>query len=341
MPSKAKEESPGAARSTGGPGVVTPPEAGDAASAEDTSPAASPPPAIVAGPEQADVGGYRPEDASMLPETPLPPPPPPPPASGLGGPNTFARPVLDDHLMTAVGTNENEALANDPGVAREAALIPAMQRMRVAFDQLSGVASTDMATSGTVSEATQNHARQVMAPLERDRLILRAAHEAAESYFQEMNQKLDQSGGMKAMSAQDPNDPNKDPNAPERPQPPGPQLTDTGVPHPLQQGGYDPNADAQLPSNESDVGALKAGHGTRKMTEAQNAARQAQQDANQGDVPNNQGQTSQSQPPSPPPAPTGEAGPVGTSAPDDLARTNPAAQQPGDLNKGKGGSPKK
>jgi hypothetical protein len=329
MPSKPSEK---AAAASDKPEPVNP-----SLSAEDTSPAASPPPAIVAGPEQTDVGGFRPEDASMLAETPLPPPPPPPPASGMGGPGTFARPVLDDHLMTAVGTNENEALANDPGVAREAALIPAMQRMRVAFDQLSGVASTDMATSGTVSEATQNHARQVMAPLERDRLILRAAHEAAESYFQEMNQKLDQSGGMRTMSTgpNDPNAPKGDPNAPERPQPPGPQLTDTGVPHPLQQGGYDPNADPQLPSNESDVGALKAGHGTRKMTEAQNAARQAQQDANAGDVPNNQGQTSQSQPPPPPPTPTGEAGPVGTSAPDDLARTNPAAQQPGDLNKGK------
>jgi hypothetical protein len=59
-----------------------------------------------------------------------------------------------------------------------------------------------------------------------------------------------------------------------------PTGTPSGAPHPLQVGGYDPNADAGLRPEESDVNALKAGHTTPAQAEAIGRAdRKAAEDA--------------------------------------------------------------
>jgi hypothetical protein len=51
-----------------------------------------------------------------------------------------------------------------------------------------------------------------------------------------------------------------------------PQLTTGGEPHPLEEGGYDANADPALPGNISDIEALKEGKQTRAQAEAIGAA---------------------------------------------------------------------
>lgn len=150
-----------------------------------------------------------------------------------------------------------EALPDDPDRsgrdARAATQLAPLQAIQVAFDQVVGVAQARL--RGEAWQQSGSYARHFADVLEhagRHARVLAVAAEAARSMVADMtaNLKLIEDHMSK------------------KKHPDGPRLTPDGSPHPLEAGGYDPDADPQLPSNVSDVAALKEGKTTRKQSEA-------------------------------------------------------------------------
>jgi hypothetical protein len=138
-------------------------------------------------------------------------------------------------------------------VAAEASRLLPLHRMQVAFDQLVGHAETRRA--GGLGPYGHDYAGYVQAELDganRHAEVLMVAATAAQAMMQEMTSQLQDLEVAMAKAKDD-----KDP-----------QLTPDGSPHPLQAGGYDPATDSALPSNISDIEALKEGKTTRAQNEA-------------------------------------------------------------------------
>lgn len=150
----------------------------------------------------------------------------------------------------------------DPGhrgaIAHEAARLRPLQEIQVNFDQV--IQKAEARARGEpwpYGGSFEEHCAAALEHAQRRSEVLRCAADAADSIIAELKSTI--VPGEPAMSTEDPNQ--------------GPQLTTTtGEPHPLQEGGYDANADPGLPSNISDVEAMKEGKTTRKEAEALGAA---------------------------------------------------------------------
>jgi hypothetical protein len=156
-----------------------------------------------------------------------------------------------EHAEQAVAGHRDPDLAG--AIAREATRIDPLQRIQVAFDQLARQAEDQR--KGVLWDASLPwpvHVRDTLEHARRYRDILACAARAADSMIEQMSSQL--SVLEEAMSAGNPNE--------------APRLTNTGEPHPLEQGGYDPQADPQKEANISDVEALKEGKTTRAQAEA-------------------------------------------------------------------------
>lgn len=137
-------------------------------------------------------------------------------------------------------------------VASEACRLEPLQRIQVAFDQLANHAEGHR--RGEIGAYGHHFRSYVQAELEgakRHVEVLAVASEAAIAMHKEMSAQL------KAL--EDAMTKKKDDE---------PKLTTDGGPHPLQEGGYDPDKDPQLPSNISDIEALKEGKTTHAQSEA-------------------------------------------------------------------------
>lgn len=140
----------------------------------------------------------------------------------------------------------------DGQVANEAARLAPLHRIQVAFDQLAAHADTHRAGGlGPYGHNFWGYARDELAAARRHAEVLKVAAVAAEVMLERKAGMLD---ALEAAMAKQRGD--------------DPKLTTTGEDHPLQQGGYDPAADPGLPSNISDVEALKEGKTTKAQAEA-------------------------------------------------------------------------
>ena len=138
-------------------------------------------------------------------------------------------------------------------VAAAACRLEPLQKIQVAFDQLVNHAEGHRRGEvGPFGLHFRQYAEAELDGAKRHLEVLAAASEAAISMHKEMTKQL--------KSLEDAMSKKRDDE--------GPKLTTDGSPHPLQEGGYDPAKDPQLPSNISDVEALKEG----KTTHAQNEA---------------------------------------------------------------------
>jgi hypothetical protein len=163
-------------------------------------------------------------------------------------------------------------------LAREVSSNAHLQRMQTEFDQLERHAASRLRGEPwpypmglpTYLKQSGEHVRNLAR-------VLRCTADAADRMLGSMSEQLN--GLEDHMSQNNPDE--------------GPQLTPSGEPHPLEEGGYDANADEARPASESDVAALKAGHATPAMAEALAASDTA--DPNES--------PSTSPPPSAPPTP--------------------------------------
>lgn len=185
-----------------------------------------------------------------------------------------------EHAEQAVAGHTDPDMAG--AIAREATRIDPLQRIQVAFDQLARQAEDQR--KGVLWDASLPwplHVRDTLEHARRYRDVLACAARAADSMIEQMSSQL--SALEEAMSAGNPNE--------------APRLTNTGEPHPLEQGGYDPQADPQKEANISDVEALKEGKTTRAQAEA--IGRAAEGEAKDREPAPAEGAT----PPEPSPAP--------------------------------------
>jgi hypothetical protein len=161
---------------------------------------------------------------------------------------------------------------DDPDRAgRTAALavrLEPLQRIQVAFDQL--VAHAAGRRRGEAWDyagpSFAHYARDALAHAREHSDVLHCAAEAADTMINHMSDQL-----TALEDAMDPNNPDR------------PSLTPDGSPHPLEAGGYDPNADPQLPGHESDVATGKAGQTTRAQADAIAAGDLARREADEED----------------------------------------------------------
>jgi hypothetical protein len=141
-------------------------------------------------------------------------------------------------------------------VAAEATRMAPLQDIQVAFDQL--YARAQERRRGAPWEHSgpgyPQYAKDVIAHARRRASVLVVAADAAMSMVGRMTDQVRTQEDAMTDEANDEPKPNV--------------LTPSGAPHPLQAGGYDADADLQLPSNESDIAAGKAGHTTRAQAEA-------------------------------------------------------------------------
>jgi hypothetical protein len=164
-------------------------------------------------------------------------------------------------------------------LAREVSSNAHLQRMQTEFDQMERHAASRLRgepwpyTTGFPQAMKQSGDH-----VENLARVLRCTADAADRMLGSMSEQLN--GLEDHMSQNNPDE--------------GPQLTPSGEPHPLEEGGYDSNADEARPASESDVAALKAGHATPAMAEALAASDTANPDES----------PSTSPPPSAPPTPT-------------------------------------
>jgi hypothetical protein len=209
--------------------------------------------------------------------------------------------------------------ADDPGyagaVAAQAVRLAPLQAIQVAFDQTQ-VRAEALArgepwpyTGGSYRE----HADATLAHARRHRDILRTAADAADTLIAEFGKTLS--------SVQEPNMSGQNPDE-------GPQLTVGGEPHPLEQGGYDPNADPARPASESDVAALKAGHATPAQAEALAEADVRASEQRQADQERQAAQQPQRQQPQPQQAPGAPAPPQRAPGPGQPGGPTPPGQAP-------------
>jgi hypothetical protein len=161
---------------------------------------------------------------------------------------------------------------DDPDRAgRTAALavrLEPLQRIQVAFDQL--VAHAAGRRRGEAWDyagpSFAHYAKDALAHAREHSDVLHCAAEAADTMIAHMSDQL-----TALEDAMDPNNPDR------------PSLTPDGSPHPLEAGGYDPNADPQLPGHESDVATGKAGQTTRAQADAIAAGDLARREADEED----------------------------------------------------------
>jgi hypothetical protein len=141
--------------------------------------------------------------------------------------------------------------------AREACRLEPLQKIQVEFDQLVGIA--DARRRGEPwqhsGDGYPGHVRSAFEYVNRLAAVLETAAKASRTMIDAMESRLSElEAAMKKKAKSD--------------APDAPKLTASGEPHPLQEGGYDANADPQLPGYISDVEALKEGKTTRKQAEA-------------------------------------------------------------------------
>lgn len=140
-------------------------------------------------------------------------------------------------------------------LAAEACRLEPLQRIQVTFDQLAGRAEARRrGEPWPYDHAYAGHVKAEMQGVQRHREVLQCAAAAADAMIDQMERQILDLETAMAKQKDD--------------ETPPPQLTPSGEPHPLQKGGYDPNADPQLPGNISDVEALKEGKTTRAQGEA-------------------------------------------------------------------------
>jgi hypothetical protein len=156
-----------------------------------------------------------------------------------------------EHAQRAAATLVEPDRAGQVAVA--ATRLAPLQRIQTAFDQLAGHAEgRRRGEFGPYGHDFRGYVQAELDGARRHVEELACAHAAADSMFEEMTRQLQAQETAMAKK--------KDDDAP--------QLTTGGEPHPLQAGGYDPDADPQLPGNISDVEALKEGKMTRAQSEA-------------------------------------------------------------------------
>lgn len=169
----------------------------------------------------------------------------------LDAPNV-RRVSFSDHVGRAAAESAPDDPAGAGAVAAQAVRLAPLHAIQVAFDQVVGVAQARLRGEAWQQSGTYAlHFADVLGHAERHARVLAVAAEAARSMVADMTTNL--SALEDHMSKHHPD---------------GPRLTPDGSPHPLEAGGYDPDADPQLPSNVSDVAALKEGKTTRKQSEA-------------------------------------------------------------------------
>lgn len=135
-------------------------------------------------------------------------------------------------------------------VARAADGLTPLHRIQVAFDQVVSVAAAQRRGEPWPHNGTySDHYADVMKHARRHADTLAVAADTADTMVGEMESQLKQL--EESMADEKANN-----------------LTTDGSPHPLESGGYDADNDPQLPSNVSDIAALKEGKATRRQTEA-------------------------------------------------------------------------
>ena len=181
-------------------------------------------------------------------------------------------------------------------VAAAACRLEPLQRIQVAFDQLVNHAEGHRRGElGPYGHDFHGYAKAELEGAKRHVEVLAVASEAAIAMHKDMTAQL--------RTLEDAMSKKKDDEQ---------KLTTDGSPHPLQEGGYDPAKDPQLPSNISDVEALKEG----KTTHAQNEAiarADAEANGGEGKEPTKaEGSDAQREPakPAPTPPPTPKTPPV-------------------------------
>lgn len=208
-----------------------------------------------------------------MPDTPLP---------------TVRRVNYTDHARAA--TDKALPGHENPGAVADAVTrLDPFQRMQTAADQL--LSRSEAARRGEPFDfpgGFDRFAADVLSHIDGHAKVLEVAAAAARSFAGEVAAQTE--GLVTAM-----NDKRKEQAAKD-----GPQLTTDGSEHPLQQGGYDADADPQLPGNISDVEALKEGKATRAQ-----AAAIAKADAENQPAPEDSSTAGEPKPESPPAAKPG------------------------------------
>lgn len=162
---------------------------------------------------------------------------------------TARRVSFADHARRAADGATPDDPETSGRAAVEATRLAPLQAIQVAFDQLhTAHAARLRGEPWPHTTPFADHAAGVMTHARRHAQTLAVAADAARSMIEDMSGQIQQT---------------EDHMADEHP-----RLTPDGSPHPLEAGGYDPAADPQLPSNVSDVAALKEGKATRRQAEA-------------------------------------------------------------------------
>lgn len=170
----------------------------------------------------------------------------------------FMRSSFHDHSARAAARAEPDP--DEAGrLTADARRLEPLHAIQIALDQLARKAE-DRARGvpDPYGLSFAQHARDALIHARRLALVLRVAADAGAAMVAET---LDQVHRLEADMAR-----SRSPR-PEHTDETPPKLTESGAPHPLQEGGYDPDADPQLPS-VSDIEALKEGKTTHQQAEA-------------------------------------------------------------------------